>query len=269
MLQKRQSSIFIAFNSESPAFARAENYQHDTRIPWHSHDFAQLIHATEGVMTVETNCGLWVVPPGRAVWVPAFEPHCIRMTGAVALRSLYLEPSLSPFEHDRCCIVCISALLRACILRVIEFEQPYAADSREARLVTVMLDEIFAAPITPLNLPIPKDKRARHVAKTFQENITDRRPISAWAKFAGSSTRTLERLFREDTGMTLGAWQRQVRLLRALEIMAAGKNVTTAALEVGFDTPSAFIAMFRRAMGMTPAKYFGSQNEGGQKSRLR
>ena len=69
--------------------------------------------------------------------------------------------------------------------------------------------------------------------------------------------------------MTLGAWQRQVRLLRALEIMAAGKNVTTAALEVGFDTPSAFIAMFRRAMGMTPAKYFGSQNEGGQKSRLR
>ncbi len=261
MSQKRQSPILVAFNTESPVFARVENYQNGTRIPWHTHNLAQLIHATEGVMTVETNCGLWVVPPRRAVWVPAFEPHRIRMTGAVSLRSLYLEPALSPFKHGKCCIVNVSSLLKACILRVIQFDQPYPDEGSEARLVTVILDEICTAPIAPLNLLIPKDQRARRVAEAFQTDVTDRRPISAWAQFAGSSTRTLERLFREDTGMTFGVWQRQVRLLHALEVMAAGKNVTAAALEVGFDTPSAFIAMFRRAMGVTPAKYFSHRKD--------
>mgnify|MGYP000140752603 CR=1 FL=1 len=261
MMQKRQNTLTINFNAKTPALARAENYLNGTRIPWHTHDLAQLIHATEGVMTVETDDGLWVVPPGRAVWVPAFEAHCIRMTGAVTLRSLYLDPRLTPFANERCCVVQVSALLKAAILRTIKFKQPYAEGSCEARLVAVMLDEIRAAPTAPLHLPSLKDPRAQRVAEEFQINLSDRRSISAWAQFTGASTRTLERLFRDDTGMTFGAWQRQVYLLRSLEALASGQSVTAAALEVGFENPSAFIAMFRRALGVTPAKYFRGRED--------
>lgn len=256
MSQKRQNLPQITFDSPSPLLARAEDYESGSRIPWHTHDLAQLIHAAEGVMTVETDEGLWVVPPERAVWVPAFEGHSIRMTGAVALRSLYLEPSLCPISENQCSVVQVSAILRAAILRAIDFDLPYPENGSEARLVAVILDEIRTAPTAALHLPKPGDPRARRVAAEFLNNLSDRRPISAWARYAGASVRTLERLFRDEVGVTFGTWQRQARLLRALEVMAAGQSVTSAALEVGFETPSAFIAMFRRAMGTTPAKYF-------------
>jgi AraC-like DNA-binding protein len=209
-------------------------------------------------MTVETDDGLWVVPPERAVWVPAHVGHRIRMTGAVAMRTLYLRPELAPIEGDACCVVQVSPLLRAAILRAIGFPNPYPEVGPEARLVAVILDEIRAAPTAPLHLPMPDDPRARRVAEAFRASPGDRRALSAWARLAGSSERTLERLFQREVGVSFGAWQRQARLLRALEAMAAGHNVTAAALEVGFETPSAFIAMFRKAMGTTPGRYFGA-----------
>jgi AraC-like DNA-binding protein len=240
----------------SPLLGRAEDHEGGDRIPPHRHDSAQLIHAATGVMTVDTRDGLWVVPPQRAVWVPAFTTHGIRMIGRVEIRTIYLRPEVAPLEGTSCCVVRVSPLLRASILRAIEFPQPYADDGPETRIVDVILDEIREAPVAPLHLPMPTDPRARRVAEAFRDDPADRRPAADWARLAGASERTLERLFQTEVGMTLGRWQQQARLLRALEILAEGTSVTTVALEVGFATPSAFIAMFKRAMGTTPARYF-------------
>lgn len=258
MSQIRQNPPVVSFPLHSPLFAFAEDHDERTPIPRHAHDSAQLVYATRGVMTVETDDGIWVVPPERAVWVPAFVGHSIRMTGAVEMRTLYLAPEIAPIAGAACCVVQVSPILRAAIVRAIGFPNPYPEHGREARLVGVILDEIRAAPSAPLHLPMPEDARARRVAVAFRSDPGDRRSLSAWARHAGSSERTLERLFQREVGVTFRAWQRQARLLRALEVMAAGASVTAAALEVGFDTPSAFIAMFRRAMGTTPARYFAS-----------
>lgn len=256
MSQNRQTAPMVALPLPSPLLARADEHPSGSQIPAHIHDSAQLVHASEGVMTVETDDGIWVVPPERAVWVPAFVVHSIRMTGTVEMRTLYLDPSIAPIEGHRCCVVQVSAILHAAILRAVEFTQPYDEHGYEARLVAVILDEIRAAPTAPLHLPLPTDPRARRVAEQFLADLTDRRSIAEWARSAGASERTLERLFREELGVTFGAWRRQARLLGALEILADGESVTTTAMEVGFEAPSAFIAMFRRGMGTTPAKYF-------------
>jgi AraC-like DNA-binding protein len=256
MTQNRQLTQIISFPLASPLLALGQDYDDGAEIPPHSHDSSQLIYATSGVMTVETDDGTWVVPPQRAVWVPAFVGHRIRMTGRVAMRTLYLDPDLAPIADATCCVVQVSEVLRAAILRAIDFDQPYPLDGSSARLVAVMLDEIRGAPTAPLHLRRPTDPRARRVALQIEDDPSDRRTIRAWAREAGTSERTLERLFREEVGTTFGAWRNQARLLRAMERLAAGDNVTTAALEVGFETPSAFIAMFRRAMGTTPARYF-------------
>lgn len=261
MSQNRQSAApapLIPFPLRSPLLGRADDHTHGEHIPPHQHDSAQLIHAARGVMTVETSDGTWVVPPARAVWVPAFTTHSIRMTGDVEIRSIYLEPAIAPIEGTQCCVVDISELLHAAIMRTIHFPQPYPAEGPEARLVSVILDELEGAPVAPLHLPLPRDPRAKRIAVAFRENPADRRSLGDWARQAGASERTLERLFRNEVGMTFGKWQQQARLLRALEVLASGETVTTAAFEVGFETPSAFIAMFRRALGSTPAKYFQS-----------
>ena len=246
----------VRFDRRSPLVGQADDYESGFEIPPHRHDSAQLIHAATGVMTVETDDGLWVVPPQRAVWVPAFVPHSICMTGAVQMRTLLLDPDLAPIPGTRCYVVQVSPLLRASIMRAFDFPQPFCNEGPESRITAVIVDEIRAAPTAPLHLPNPRDSRALRVADAFRTDPSDRRPRSEWARVAGASERTLERVFRNEVGLTFGKWQQQARLLRALEILASGAPVTDAALTVGFETPSAFIAMFRRTMGATPARYF-------------
>jgi len=236
----------------------AAEYAPGDEIPLHQHPFAQLLYASSGVMTVNTEHGTWVVPPERAVWVPARIGHSIRMTGRVSMRTIYLSSALGPLAGDACCVVSVSPLLRESILRAVGFARPYPEGGSEARLVAVIADEIRAAPTAPLHLPLPRDPRARRVADALRANPGDPRTLRDWAREAGASARTLERLFERETKLQFAAWRQQARLLRGLEQLASGEPVTSVALDLGYETPSAFIAMFRRALGTTPGRYFRS-----------
>lgn len=256
MSEIRQNAPLVALELRVPALGLADEHGPDRPIPPHRHDAAQLIHAARGVMKVRTEQGLWVVPPARAVWVPAFVTHAIDMVDVVALRTVYFAPTFVPREEARCRVVQVSALLRAAILRAVAFGPEYPAQGPEANLAAVMRDELRTAEVAPLHLPTLSDPRARRVAQAFEADPADRRTRADWARLAGSSERTLERLFHAQAGMSFGRWQRQVRLLRALEGLAQGRSVTEVGFDVGFDSPSAFIAMFRAATGTTPGRYF-------------
>src|SRR5258706_3414007 len=147
-----------------PLHGLAAEYAPGAEIAPHQQPSAQLLFASSGVMTVTTEHGTWVVPTERAVWVPARVGHSIRMTGRVSMRTVYVSDALGPLAGDACCVVQVSPLLRACILRAVEFAQPYRDDGPEARLVAVIADEIRAAPSAPLHLPLPRDPPARPVA---------------------------------------------------------------------------------------------------------
>jgi AraC-like DNA-binding protein len=205
---------------------------------------------------VTTRDGTFVVPPERAVWVPPRTEHAIRMTGAVAMRTVYLKAALAAELPARCCVVQVHALLRELVLSVVRFPKRWAPRGPEARLASVLLDEIRGAAVAPLHLPLPRDPRALRVTRALHAAPDDARSLAAHARAAGASARTLARLFRRETGMGFRAWRQQLRLLRALERVAAGEAVTTVALELGYRSPSAFIAMFRRAFGVPPTRYF-------------
>ncbi len=243
-----------------PLEGLAAEYAPGAQIPLHQHPFAQLLYASSGVMTVTTEHGTWVVPPERAVWVPARVGHSIRMTGRVSMRTIYLSGALGPLAGSACCVVQVSALLRESILRAVEFAKPYREDGPEARLVAVIADEIRAAPTAPLHLPMPRDPRARRVADALRADPGDPRTLADWARAAGASARTLERVFERETKLTFGTWRQQARLLRGLEQLASGEPVTSVALDLGYQTPSAFIAMFRRALGTSPGRYFRARS---------
>jgi AraC-like DNA-binding protein len=243
-----------------PLEGLAAEYAPGDEIPLHQHPFAQLLFASSGVMTVGTEHGTWVVPPERAVWVPARVGHSIRMTGRVSMRTIYLAEKLGPLAGNACCVVQVSALLREGILRAVTFAQPYREDGPDARVVAVIADEIRAAPTAPLHLPLPRDPRARRVVDALCANPGDPRTLGDWARIAGASARTLERLFERETKLPFAAWRQQARLLRGLEQLASGESVTAVALDLGYETPSAFIAMFRRALGTSPGRYFRARS---------
>ena len=222
---------------------------HDT-ADWH-----QLIYATRGVMTVYTGGGAWVVPPHRGMWIPASFQYRLELSGVVALRMLYVRASLSR-GSQACSVVNVTPLLRELIVRTNLVGALDAAVPEQKRLIGVILDELKLLTAVPLQLPLPQDPRAAQFANLAGADPGEKLPMEKMLRRCGASRRTLERVFRAETAMSLGQWLRRQKLLQAMRRLAAGECVNTIAIELGYNSASAFIAMFRRELGQTPKRYF-------------
>lgn len=223
--------------------------------PWHNHRRGQLLYADVGVMQVGTAAGTWVVAPEQAVWVPPGVEHQVGHRTGVAMRTLYVDPGVARGLPVECCVVAVPPLLRQLILRAVEIGLDYPPEGPEARVMAVILDELRALKPEPLHLPHPRDARLRKIAEALLAEPADGRALADWAKAAGASERTLARLFVKETGMTFGAWRERLRLTAAVARLADGQPVTAVAYDLGYQSPSAFIAMFRRSLGDTPGRY--------------
>jgi len=224
------------------------------RIPPPARDWHQLIYATRGAVTVRTEQCAWVVPPHRGVWIPSGFDYRLEMTGLVALRSLYIA-EWARVSHA-CCVVNVSPLLRELILRIVQLGALDTGQPAQRRLAGVLFDELKELTAVPLQLPLPQDVRAAQFAAMASADPAGKMPVAKMLRQCAASRRTMERVFQNETGMSLGQWLRRQKLLHALRRLAAGDSVNSIALELGYNGPSAFIAMFKRELGQTPTGYF-------------
>ena len=230
----------------------------------HSHPEAQLLFASEGVMTVNTEQGVWVVPPLRAVWIPADTSHSVVMSGPVSMRTLYFSPKLCRAFPRKCFVMNVSSLLKELILHACTFPKLHKRIPAERRIVEIIIDQLKAVESIPLQLPHPSDSRAKRVVKTLLAEPGDERTLEKLCEDCGASKRTIQRLFLDETKMTFNKWRQQLRLLHGMQRLAAGEKVTAAALEAGYNSTSAFISMFRKQLGTTPTRYLHGGVEQGQ-----
>jgi len=230
------------------------DYPDGWQVTEHAHRSHQLVYATGGVMTVHAGAGTWVVPTTWAVWIPAGTVHAIDIAGEVAMRTLYLAADLGAGLPRRCRVLAVTPLLRELILHAVGRGELGRAGA-DARLTAVIRDQLRALPDAPMYLPLPRDPRAARVAARLRADPADDATLAALARGTGGSARTLQRAFVRDTGMTFARWRQQLRLLEALRRLAEGGKVTSIALEVGYDSPSAFVVAFRRLLGTTPGQY--------------
>lgn len=239
-----------------PIVGASFDYPAGVLVDPHSHATHQLIYAARGVMSVYTNRGAWVVPPHRALWVPALAEHSIRTIGSVSMRTIYIETSVRIGLPKTYAVVAVPGLLRELILRLIAMQSSGGDGGNEARIVAVLLDELKSLDVQPLHIPLPEEPRLRAVCDAMRADPGSNETADAWGAKFGMSAKTLERSFVQNVSMTFGQWRRQVRLLASLERLAAGEAVTSVALELGYKSPSSFSVMFQRALGNSPGKYF-------------
>jgi AraC-like DNA-binding protein len=230
----------------------------------HRHKKAQLMYVVRGVLTVRAASGIWTVPPRCALWIPSGISHAGRGAGHVEICSVYVDAGLTAPLGQHCGILFVQPFLRELILRFAS-EPPLTNmhRDREARLISVLLDELIAAPLEPIHLPMPSDRRLRRLAESMLENPGLRLTIEEWGARVGASNRTLSRLFPRETGMSFVRWRQQLHIGLALQRLAQGELVTNIAGDLGYESLSAFISMFRRMLGTTPARYFGEATSGG------
>jgi AraC-like DNA-binding protein len=238
------------------AIACAYDYAPGEDIPPHAHYAGQFDYATSGVMTVKTEHGSWVVPPSRAVWIPPRTEHEAQITGAVAMRTVFVAPGLCARMPGRCVVVSVSPLLRELILAAINVGDSDELSAPAQRLIAVLLDRVRAAEILPGHLARPREPRLRRLTDELLRDLSDGRTLPECAAALGMAPRTFARFFHRETGMSFGAWRQQQRLMESMRLLAGGATVTEAALGAGYDSTSAFIVMFRRAMGVSPGRFF-------------
>jgi AraC-like DNA-binding protein len=255
MSQKRQGVISCG-PVPHPITPLSHEFPSGQEIPAHLHPEHQLIYASHGVMNVWSNDITWVVPPQRAVWIPARTPHRIIIHGAASMRTLYVKTHLIRFSRT-CCVVSVPPLLRELILHACTFPGLRRRVKAEAHIIDMIVDQLERLEVTPLQLIHPSDPRAARIATALSSDPGDRRPLTVVCRAAGASKRTIERIFQLETHMSLGQWRQQVRLVHSLRLLASGSKVSHVAFDSGYSTPSAFIAMFRKALGTTPQRYFG------------
>jgi AraC-like DNA-binding protein/quercetin dioxygenase-like cupin family protein len=257
MSQKRQTGIFDSSRNRSAAITTlARDYPPSHVVPLHFHDRDQLVYASRGVMTIWTRDGTWVVPPYRAVWIPAEIPHTIAMSGAVAMRTLYFKPRLAKTLPRDCCVIIVSALLKELILYACTFHALKKTVKGQDHLIGVIVHQLKTVQTVPLQLPHLADPRLVRIAEILTNDPSDQRTLTQYCRVSGASKRSIERLFQQEIEMTFGKWRQQLRLMEGMRLLAEGAKVTHAALESGYSTPSSFISMFRNALGVTPASYF-------------
>lgn len=224
----------------------------------HSHPWVQFSYAISGVLEVQTAQGRFIAPPQCAVWVPAGVKHRVHCSAQTHIRSLYIDHQVLQHTPDHCRVVEVSPLLKELICVFADLPVEYDEQSAEGRLAAVLLDQLTHASDMGLMLPLPADKRLQKIVAQLQKHPDATDTLSQWAHRLAISEKTLSRLFIQQTGLTFRLWRQRLRLLSALPLLEQKHAVTDVALACGYESTSAFIAVFREHFGSTPGEFFKS-----------
>jgi len=225
----------------------------------HVHRQAQLILTTRGLVTCDVAKGLWLVPPHCALWIPGGMKHSVRAVGGVELYILFVDPDLANELPAECCTVGMTPLRRELVIEVSRLPPLYDCDGPTGRLIQTMLDQLATAPVERLHLPLPTDSRLRRIADALTADPSNRATIGEWARLVAMSERTLFRLILKETGMSFGRWRQQFQIMLALERLTEGDAVQAVAFDLGYESASAFITMFKKVLGEPPGKYLAAR----------
>lgn len=240
-----------------PILSTAYHADGPHRVAGHRHSRAQIIYPLDGVYRVTTPLGNWVVPPGQAIWIPSHLHHEVYSGCSLDSIHIFVDEHQAQALPRQCMVIGVSALLRELFHRAVLLGNDYLPHGRESRFFDVLLDEITAMEPASLYLPLARDKRLRRIMDGLLDDPSDARNLEALASQSGASVRTLERLFHREVGMSFSEWRTTLRLHEAIDRLGQGRSVTEVAMGLGYRSDSAFIAMFRRRLGVTPGHYFG------------
>ncbi|MCG6203486.1 helix-turn-helix transcriptional regulator [Rhodopseudomonas sp. HC1] len=224
--------------------------------PWHRHDRAQLLYAKSGVLSVTTADGTWVVPPSRAVWLPAHLEHATASHAGVRFRSLLIEAAGTPGLPDTCRVVEVTPLLRELILKLAALADRGDRKDMAEAVSRVLMMELSFLPTQALGLPLPRHAGLAALCETIRKDLARDMAVEEAASLLHMSRASFMRLFQRETGMSFGRWRQQARMQHALVLLAEGESIVDVAFGCGYDSPSAFSAAFRRTLGRSPSTYF-------------
>lgn len=229
----------------------------DGRLTWkmHHHDRAQLMLAVSQGAAIDTPARRWTLAPGQAMWLPGGIEHGVSAFQPPHFRSLYIRPDVAARLRRDPALVQVTPFLAELGRRLTGLYNGEGDPATYPHLVALVLAEIMGGDDPLPDLPAPRDRRLRQICRALEQHPADRRTLAEWGVAVGASCRTLERLFRQDTGLGFAEWRQICRVRAALPLLRDRVPVQVVAWQVGYDSPSAFAAAFRKVTGTSPTGY--------------
>ncbi|HJO93247.1 MAG TPA: helix-turn-helix transcriptional regulator [Victivallales bacterium] len=220
----------------------------------HTHPRGQLICPCKGLVKAKTKSGLWLVPPSQSLWVPPMTEHQILLPKSVSVTFLFVDPTVKLDFTKNCCVLAMNNFMHELINKSVHIGNNYTVNSPEFRIMLVIIDELKKLPPTPLNLPFAKDERLTRVMNFLMKQPNSQKKMESFASLACTSSKNLNRLFVKETGLTYGNWRKQLIVLESIEKLNKGSSVTEVAIDMWYNSISAFITMFKKVTGKTPGE---------------
>jgi AraC-like DNA-binding protein len=243
-----------------PIAAMAKSYVADYVGYMHSHVRAQLLYAASGSMRLTMDVGCWIIPPKRAVWLPAGYAHQTGSIGQLEMHTLYIDPMVDFGSLPKAPrMLHVSSLLHELVLRVIAMPTEYDEKGQDGQIVKTLFGEIDWTPVHPVSLPLLHDERLQRMEQSLLSTPSGRSTLEQWAAKFDMSSRTLMRLLKKETDLTFQTWRDQIRTFVAIPMLTEGRPLAEIADALGYDTAWAFTAMFKRVTGKVPSQYAASQ----------
>ncbi len=226
----------------------------------HWHRKCKLLYSIRGALTCEIEGSLWTATPQCAVWIPSSTPHKCHALGHAEYYMLLIDSDIGVTLPQSCCTMAVSALLREMLIRAAQFPALYPLDGPEVRLLPVILDELSAARTEDHRIPLPTDPSLRRLLEMMMSAPEDKASAAEWAARCALSERTLNRKLRRETGMSLWRWRHQIHVMLAVQRMSNGESVQAVAMDLGYESASSFISMFKKTIGKPPARYLAERD---------
>lgn len=245
-----------------PVAVNRQDLEHGASVQWHSHRNPQLVYTTRGVLRAATPDGSWTLGPYQGLWIATLVSHELQAISQTVTYSVYFDADMPQQKDVGCHILAISALFHELVAALVADRKAEQPDRRLSMIIPLLQQELSDANRDfKKGLPLPKDRRLQVICGELLAAPGNNEPLDNWAVRVGASDRTLERLFKAETGLTFGQWRQQLRLSESIAQLAEGVPVSTIALKLGYQTSSAFITMFKKAMGESPQQYLKNHIE--------
>ena len=256
-------ALDLSHSDSSPLLVSGviEHYPAGHEVPRHSHPRGHLLYATQGVLLVQAATGQWLVPPTTAVWLRPGIPHQLSATTAVHVHGLFIDEILASQLPAHDCVLHVTPLVRELIAAVVQLVPQANPPLRDTLLGQLLIEELSVLRPLPFHLPWPEEALMKRICEDLVGSPSQQSTVDELAHRYALTPKTLHRRFLKSTGMNVGRWRQQMRLMASIQLLLQGMSITQAALESGYESLSAYSVAFKKSFGYPPSEFLATLSQ--------
>ncbi|GAA5087834.1 helix-turn-helix transcriptional regulator [Chryseobacterium ginsengisoli] len=231
-----------------------KNWKHDDYE--HSHHRSQLTFVEEGYQYFHIDQKIYLVPQNHIIWIPSGKLHKITSEAQTVNLMVFLFKSVFKDDFYRDLqVFAVSAVLKEMLLYASKWSQSVTEDEEQDIFFKAILKSLpnFCKESNFLEIPVPKDERLIPVCHYINVNFKYNLDIDSLAEKGKMSVRSLQRIFKNETGITLQKYHQLIRILKSIELIDTKQyTLSQIAYLVGYQSLSAFTSSYFSIMKSKP-----------------